>query len=465
MDALASVHIHSTDSVADDTGTNFTVFVIAVETRSKAKWEVRKRYSEFETLYLKVQGTCANLNSPFPQKEFSFFGISAVTLELRMSKLDAIVKEMVTAANGEGGQKSSALRRHVHNFLGADEHQGSTNYSLSEAMIAQLVKELESDNPSLLKLSLEPNAANEKGMHRIVKACSTNTTLTSLNLSGNYMCVDTIKLLASYLGKSDRLSQLALGSSSLDFNTAGLLFDALSSNENSALQSLFLRQNKLGPHVVDALSNLLSMRCLLTVDLWGNDLGVNVAHNLANLLGKNLCHVQGFGLRDNCLGPEGSGILAEALRSNQSLTSFDLRENNLTAEGVGPLAESLKTNTSITALDLGGNSLGPCGGAIMADMIAQNKSGSLRFLRLWGNGLGAEGASLLSHALAASPSSPSSAHLTALDLRQNSLGDEGVEMLCDSLVENKHLIVLLLNKNKISPTGAAAIFDLLHTNR
>jgi hypothetical protein len=345
MDVLASVHIHSTDSVVDDAGTNFTVFVIAVETRSKATWEVRKRYSEFEALYQKVHGTCANISAPFPQKEFSFFGISEVTLERRLAKLDAVVKEMVAGANEEGVQKSSALRRHVHNFLGAEKHQGSTDYSLSEAMIAQLVKELESDNPSLMKLALEPNAANEKGMHRIVKACSTNTTLTSLNLSGNYMCVDTIKILASYLGKNDRLSQLALGSSSLDFNTATLLFEALSSNENSALQSLFLRQNKLGPHVADALSNLLSMRCLLTVDLWGNDLGVHVAQNLADLLGKNLCRVQGFGLRDNCLGPEGSRILAEALRSNRSLTSFDLRENNLTAEGVGALAESLKTNT------------------------------------------------------------------------------------------------------------------------
>jgi Ran GTPase-activating protein (RanGAP) involved in mRNA processing and transport len=99
----------------------------------------------------------------------------------------------------------------------------------------------------------------------------------------------------------------------------------------------------------------------------------------------------------------------------------------------------------------------------MADMIAQNKNGSLRFLRLWGNGLGAEGASLLSHALAASPSSSST--LTALDLRQNSLADEGVENLCSSLVDNKHLIVLLLNKNKISSKGAAALFDLLHRNR
>ena len=95
----------------------------------------------------------------------------------------------------------------------------------------------------------------------------------------------------------------------------------------------------------------------------------------------------------------------------------------------------------------------------MADMIAQNKSGSLRFLRLWGNGLGAEGSKCLAEALRRNNI------ITALDLRQNSLGDDGVEMLCDSLVENTHLLTILLNKNKISARGAAALFDMLHRNR
>ena len=62
-------------------------------------------------------------------------------------------------------------------------------------------------------------------------------------------------------------------------------------------------------------------------------------------------------LNDNQLGPEGGAKLAEALKTNTTLTKLDLPGNQLGPEGIASLAEALKTNTTLTTLDLERNKI------------------------------------------------------------------------------------------------------------
>ena len=57
-----------------------------------------------------------------------------------------------------------------------------------------------------------------------------------------------------------------------------------------------------------------------------------------------------LGLTDNQLGPEGGASLAEALKTNTTLTELDLDYNQLGPEGGAKLAEALKTNTTLRYL-------------------------------------------------------------------------------------------------------------------
>ncbi|MBM94117.1 MAG: hypothetical protein CMF51_05145, partial [Legionellales bacterium] len=51
--------------------------------------------------------------------------------------------------------------------------------------------------------------------------------------------------------------------------------------------------------------------------------------------------------------------LAEALKTNATLTVLNLRDNNIGPEGAIALADALKINTTLTYLSLWNNTIGP----------------------------------------------------------------------------------------------------------
>ncbi|KAF9112498.1 hypothetical protein BGX30_007266, partial [Mortierella sp. GBA39] len=55
------------------------------------------------------------------------------------------------------------------------------------------------------------------------------------------------------------------------------------------------------------------------------------------------------------------GILAEALKTNSTLTTMDLQYNSIGLDGAKALAEALRTNSTLTTLKLYGNSIGSDG--------------------------------------------------------------------------------------------------------
>jgi hypothetical protein len=66
--------------------------------------------------------------------------------------------------------------------------------------------------------------------------------------------------------------------------------------------------------------------------------------------------------------------LAEALRTNTSLTTLELYNNQIGDAGAVALAEALRTNTSLTTLNLSGNQIGDAGAVALAIALRTNTS-------------------------------------------------------------------------------------------
>ena len=94
-------------------------------------------------------------------------------------------------------------------------------------------------------------------------------------------------------------------------------------------------------------------------------------------------------LASNNIGDEGAKAIADALKSNTSLTTIDLRGNNIGDEGAKAIAEALKGNTSLTSINLSNNNIGDEGAKAIADALKFNTS--LTTIDLDNNNLGDEG--------------------------------------------------------------------------
>ena len=69
-------------------------------------------------------------------------------------------------------------------------------------------------------------------------------------------------------------------------------------------------------------------------------------------------------LRANQVGPNGGRAVAQMLQFNNSLTALSLQKNALPDDSCVSLAKALRTNPSLTALDLRFNDVGDSGAMV-----------------------------------------------------------------------------------------------------
>ena len=217
-------------------------------------------------------------------------------------------------------------------------------------------------------------------------ALRVNTSLRSLNLSGNFFGNEVANSLSQALRVNTCLTSLNLSRNSIGCEGANSLSQAL--RVNTSLTSLHLHDNSIGDKGANFLSQALRVNASLTF----------------------------LDLSKNLIGDEGANSLSQALRVNTSLTFLDLSKNLIGDEGANSLSQALRVNTSLTFLDLSGNLIGDEGANSLSQALRVNTS--LTFLDLSGNFIGDEGANSLSQALRVNTS------LTFLDLSGNFIGYE-----------------------------------------
>ena len=222
------------------------------------------------------------------------------------------------------------------------------------------------------------------------------------------------------------------------------------------LESIVVVRARVGYGRVVVLAEALKTNTTLTeLYLPGNNRDAERVAALAAALQTNTTLTE-LDLSDNNLDAEGVAALAAALQTNTTLTKLNLSDDNLDAEGVAALAAALRTNTTLTKLNLSDNNLDAEGVAALAAALRTNTT--LTKLNLSNNNLDAEGVAALAAALQTNTT------LTKLNLSWNNLGADGAAALAAALRTDTTLTKLNLSDNNLDAEGADALAAALRTS-
>ncbi|CAG9319021.1 unnamed protein product [Blepharisma stoltei] len=179
-----------------------------------------------------------------------------------------------------------------------------------------------STNEESLSTYFNSDLATTKLGHKLVSQRGSST----LNLSDAFIGDEGCKMLAQYL------------------------------KENPNIQILDLRGNNISQEgLKEILYALRAPNNISQISLEWNNIG-----NDLMLLSETLMYnstLKSLDLRNNRIGPEGTGFLAKLIENNKSLVKLDLRWNELSATGGRILAEALKKPHTISTVEISGNKI------------------------------------------------------------------------------------------------------------
>ncbi|KAL1251962.1 hypothetical protein QQF64_019758, partial [Cirrhinus molitorella] len=285
----------------------------------------------------------------------------------------------------------------------------------------------------LEKLNLWDCSITEEQCLILTSALKSNPShLRELDLGGNKLGDSGVKNLSDLLMNPQfKLEKLDLWDCSITEEQCLILTLALKSNP-SHLRELDLGGNKLGDSGVKNLSDLLMnpQFKLEKLHLWSCSITEEQCLILTSALKSNPSHLRELKLNRNKLGDSGVKNLSDLLMNPQfKLEKLHLWDCSITEEQCLILTSALKSNPShLRELDLGGNKLGDSGVKNLSDLL-MNPQFKLEKLDLWRCSITEEQCLILTSALKSNPS-----HLRDLKLNRNKLGDSGVKILSDLLM-------------------------------
>jgi len=154
---------------------------------------------------------------------------------------------------------------------------------------------------------------------------------------------------------------------------------------------------------------------------------------------------------------ETAGIILQALKAKNSLTTLNLSHNPLGDTFLEHLVPLLTTTAPLRSLYLWSTSITDAGAAHLARVLAAKSP--LTTLQLRGNSLGPAGAAHITRALA------SNTTLTHLDLWNNPLGDEGLVHVAEAVRSNKTLLEVHAGEGVVTGAACAAWSKALKQNQ
>lgn len=194
-----------------------------------------------------------------------------------------------------------------------------------------------------------------------------------LNLSGNSCSLKALTALANSLETDTTIHSLILADSFLGDEGAIILATALKLNKG--IHVLDLRGNNIRCDGAVALAQMLKTNNTLSslllewncLGIW--DLGIKT---LADSLSLNHA-LQTLDLRNCKIGPRGAQALALGIKHNTALRTLDLRWNNAGLVGGRAIADMLQWNMHVHNIDLAGNEVPDEVSRSIAVMLQRNK--------------------------------------------------------------------------------------------
>eukprot|EP00041_Stephanoeca_diplocostata_P016641 m.328595 g.328595 ORF g.328595 m.328595 type:complete len:441 (-) comp20434_c0_seq3:431-1753(-) len=332
---------------------------------------------------------------------------------------------------------------------------------------------------------------------KLCKALETNTTLTSLKLSGKKLTPLALEAMAHMFAVNQGLRTVAVGDKSLGADglaslvTAGLeknssiesidlSFKGLSdtcgntlrqlSSAPTALQTLILSRNELGDEAVTLLlegntrkrsnpGNVITLQSL--------DLGqTNLSATIIPLLQDSLTHLSTLILSANPLGVAGGAELGRLLLSSTSEIPCTLKVLELIdcrlGEGANAIIRAVPACVKLQKLYLAANEIPAATCETIKAMISTKTSLEVLSLRANAN-IKDNGATIIACAMQESAASGTGTQLTSLDVGQCGITLEGAV----ALLQTPSLEELLLNCNtvgsgRLARASVAAAVNMQH---
>ena len=198
---------------------------------------------------------------------------------------------------------------------------------------------------------------------------------------------------------------------------------------------------------------------LIELNLGYNSIGAEDSKALAQAFKTNTT-ISSLVLESNKIGAEGAKALADMLKTNKTITKLDLSRCDIGAEDTKLIVEAImdNPNSKITTLSLHGNAIGDEGAKDIVATIVGNPNSKITMLYLGGNRIGPDGVKALAQTIKANVT------ITKLDLGANHIGDDGAKSLAQMLESDKTITTINLRDNRIGNDGAKALAAILKTN-
>eukprot|EP01027_Heterolobosea_sp_BB2_P009525 GEZU01014029.1.p1 GENE.GEZU01014029.1~~GEZU01014029.1.p1 ORF type:complete len:825 (-),score=258.10 GEZU01014029.1:123-2384(-) len=319
---------------------------------------------------------------------------------------------------------------------------------------------------SFTTLNMEDNRITDIGATKTLgKFLESNNTLTHLNLSKNRIEFKGLEAILKGLEKNSALEYFDISDNPIGASKGGMRLVA-AIEKNNSLTGLRAADNKFTGEVLSKIGAALAKKKKfekldLSNNLFSQKMDKAGAKEFAQFLSEQDCELAELNLDNNELDSEFGEALADALKTNNSLTVLSLKNNFLaTSEGSLPDAwsEMLKSNSKLERLDLSYNGIKSAGFFDLIDCLCETDT--LRELFLDGNHPEAEALNSLATFVANSEN----CHLETLSLSNTDITDEIVEKMAAGLKDNKKLKILILSQNKITNAGAEHLVKALADN-
>jgi Ran GTPase-activating protein (RanGAP) involved in mRNA processing and transport len=333
---------------------------------------------------------------------------------------------------------------------------------LGDGSARQLRNFLESSfiGTKLQSLSVADNSISPSGLIDIVHALNNDSSLTSLDISRNFLDAIGFSLIGASLGTNTTLKRVDLSQTGIQALSSFSWKDFTSMlSLNRTIQELKLSKN---PHLEE-----ISAKCLLealkhshvltTLDLKGMRLSQQAVHHIVDFLSAQN-NVEVLDLSGNELGLQGIlHLFGKGLSNRSRLRRLYLSDNAITDSSLHHIGAALSQEVPprLEQLDLSWNAIGNPGVNFLTEALQRNSS--LRTLNLSGNiGINDESALfLLSERISC---------LTSLNLSCNRMGDKGLKLMCRLLCNNDNLQEIDLSHNCLSRRSFGIIADSLQLN-
>ncbi len=307
-------------------------------------------------------------------------------------------------------------------------------------------------------------------LHTILCENHEKVKLRSLKLPKNGLTTESVPSLARIIQQTEFLREIDLSDNEIKPEGLSYLLDHALVLPTCRLESVHLSNNKLGAKGASVVASLLRanhylrelflshnsfgrsikslglyLGRLVRLDLSQNKLGDRGAHVVGEVLASPECLLEDLDLSNNKIGHNGAYHLADAFIKghNKSLKILNLMDNNIETEGAEAFGVVLKFSHTLQELNLSRNSIGDNGVRLIAQGLIENEDTCLQGLDISWNGIKDAGAGFLAEMLVQNSS------LTLLNLKCNFICDSGMKALAESLKADMALEELNLVGNQM----------------